>query len=244
MRRVAAIVQYDGTNFNGFQGQPDVRTVQGVIEDALEKIFKTRIFTQAAGRTDTGVHAFMQVIAFNCPSDRMTLKNVKDAMNANLPPDVYVKDVFEVPRNFNPRFHAKKRVYHYYILNSREPNVFLRNFVWWFPYKLDIERMRKAARFLEGEHDFTSLRKGSDERNPVRTIYRIRILKKKDFILIRVEGNSFLRRMVRNIVGLLIRVGTGEWEPEKIQEVLQARDRRAAAGTAPAHGLYLQKIIF
>ncbi|HEW91200.1 MAG TPA: tRNA pseudouridine(38-40) synthase TruA [Thermotogaceae bacterium] len=244
MRRIAAIVQYDGTKFNGFQGQPNVRTVQGTIEDALEKIFKTRIFTQAAGRTDTGVHAVMQVVAFNCPSEKMTLKNIKDAMNANLPSDIYVKKVFEVPRNFNPRFHVKKRVYHYYILNSKEPNIFLRNLVWWFPYTLDIDRMRKAAAFLEGEHDFTSLRKSGDERNPIRTIYRIRILKKRDFILIRVEGNSFLRRMVRNIVGLLVRVGTGEWKPEKVLEVLQAKDRRAAAGTAPAHGLYLQKVIF
>lgn len=244
MRRIAVFVQYDGTNFSGYQGQPNVRTVQAEIEKALERIFKVRVFTQAAGRTDTGVHARMQVVAFNCPSDKMSLKNIKDAMNANLPSDIHVTNAMEVPKNFNPRFHAKKRIYHYYILNSKEPNIFLRNYVWWFPYELDVERMRRASRFLEGEHDFSSFKKGKDEKNPVRVIYRIRILKKGDFILIRVEGRSFLRRMVRNIVALLVRIGTGEWEVEKAKEVLEARSRTASPGTAPPHGLHLHAVLF
>lgn len=108
MKRVAAVIEYDGSNFFGYQGQPDVRTVQGVIEDALERIFKQRIYTQAAGRTDAGVHANGQLIAFNCPNDRMTTEDIKNAMNANLPDDVYVKEVFEVSKNFHPRFDVKK----------------------------------------------------------------------------------------------------------------------------------------
>ncbi|MCD6550922.1 tRNA pseudouridine(38-40) synthase TruA [Thermotoga sp.] len=245
MRRVAAIVEYDGSNFFGFQGQPGVRTVQGVIEDALERIFKQRVYTQAAGRTDAGVHANGQLIAFNCPNDRMTTEDIKNAMNANLPDDVYVKRVFEVPKNFHPRFDVKKRIYHYFIYTSREKNVFLRKHVWWFPYELDLEAMREAARYLEGTHDFTSFKTGSDERDPVRTIYKIRILRlRENLILIRVEGRSFLRRMVRNIVAALVKVGLKQWEPGKMKEVLEARDRSAAAGTAPAHGLYFYKVLF
>jgi len=245
MKRVAAVIEYDGSNFFGYQGQPDVRTVQGVIEDALERIFKQRIYTQAAGRTDAGVHANGQLIAFNCPNDRMTTEDIKNAMNANLPDDVYVKEVFEGSKNFHPRFDVKKRIYHYFILTSKQKNVFLRKYVWWFPYELDLDAMRKAVKYLEGTHDFTSFKTGSDERDPVRTIYRIRILRlKNDLVLIRVEGRSFLRRMVRNIVAALVKVGLKQWEPEKMKEVLEARDRSAAAGTAPAHGLYFYKVLF
>ncbi|SHH50733.1 tRNA pseudouridine(38-40) synthase TruA [Thermosipho atlanticus] len=244
MKRFAIEFSYDGTNFFGYQGQPNVRTVQGELENALEKIFKQRIYTQAAGRTDAGVHANGQVAAFNCPIDRLTSKDVKNALNANLPRDIYVKTAWEVEKNFNPRFAAKKRIYHYFIYTN-ERDVFLRNYVWHFKYKLNIEKMRKAAKFLEGEHDFTSFKKGNDRKNPVRTIYRIRILKlKPHIILIRVEGISFLRSMVRNIVGSLVKVGLEQWSPEKIKEVLELRSRQEAAGTAPPHGLYLYKVIF
>jgi len=245
VRRLAVVVAYDGSDFFGYQGQPDVRTIQGVIEDALERIFKQRIYTQAAGRTDAGVHAEGQLVVFNCPNDNMTLLDVKNALNANLPDDVYVREVYEVPENFHPRYDVKKRIYHYFIHTSKEKNVFLRKYVWWFPYDLDVDRMREAARYLEGEHDFSSFKTGEDERDPVRTIYRIRILKlKKDLVLVRVEGRSFLRRMVRNIVAVLVKVGLGDWPPQKVKEVLEARDRSAAAGTAPAHGLYFYKALF
>ncbi|HIP92380.1 MAG TPA: tRNA pseudouridine(38-40) synthase TruA [Thermotoga sp.] len=247
MRRVAIVVAYDGTDFYGYQGQPNVRTVQSVLEDALERIFKKRIFTHAAGRTDAGVHAFGQVVAFDCPNDNMSLEDIKNALNANLPPDVYVRRAFFVHKNFNPRFEAKKRIYHYYILNTKTPNIFLRKYLWWFPYELNVELMRKASKFLEGEHDFSSFRTGGgeDERNPVRTIYRIRILRLRgNIILIRVEGRSFLRRMVRNIVGVLVKVGVGQWEPEKVKEILESRDRSKAPGSAPAHGLYLYDVHF
>ncbi|MBO8160979.1 MAG: tRNA pseudouridine(38-40) synthase TruA [Thermosipho sp. (in: Bacteria)] len=244
MKRFAIEFSYDGTNFFGYQGQPNVRTVQGELENALEKIFKVRIFTQAAGRTDAGVHANGQVAAFNCPIDRLTSRDIKNALNANLPHDIYVKKAWEVDKNFNPRFDAKKRIYHYFI-RVEEKDVFLRNYVWHFKYNLNVEKMRIAARFLEGEHDFSSFKKGNDKKNPVRTIYRIRIIKlKSHLILIRVEGISFLRSMVRNIVGSLVKVGLEQWPPEKMKEVLELRSRQEAAGTAPPHGLYLYKVIF
>lgn len=244
MKRFAIEFSYDGTKFYGYQGQPNVRTVQGELENALERIFKERIYTQGAGRTDAGVHANGQVAAFNCPIERLTEVDIKNALNANLPDDIYIKKAWLVDRNFNPRFAAKKRIYHYFI-STRERNVFLRNYVWHFKYKLDIDAMRKGARYLEGEHDFSAFKKGNDKKNPVRTVYRIRILRiKNGLILIRVEGSSFLRSMVRNIVGSLVRVGLGQWSPEKILEVLESRSRQEAAGTAPAHGLYLYKVLF
>lgn len=245
MKRFLATVSYDGTQFFGFQTQSDVRTVQRVIEEALERIFKQRVITIAAGRTDTGVHAVGQVVLFSCPIeiDPMSMKN---ALNANLPDDVYVRRVIEVDENFHPRFDAKRRIYHYFIYNSKEPNLFIRNYAWWFPYELDIEKMRIAAKFLEGEHDFKSFMKSDDtQQKTTRTIYRIRIVKMRSrLILIRVEGRSFLRRMVRNIVGALVKVGTGEWKPEKIKEVLELKDRSQAAATAPPHGLYFYSVDF
>lgn len=245
MRRVAAIVAYDGTKFNGFQGQPKVRTVQGEFEKVLNRIFKQKVISFGAGRTDTGAHGYGQVIAFDVPIEKMTLKNIKDALNANLPEDIYVRKVIDVRDKFSPRHEATKRIYHYFIYQNDEPNIFLRDRVWWFPYDLDIEKMRKAAKYLEGEHDFSTFKTGNDDRNPVRTIYRIRILKmRNNIILIRVEGHSFLRRMVRNIVGALVKVGTGSWEPEYIKEILEAKSRSKAPASAPPQGLYFYSVLF
>ncbi len=245
VKKFLAVVSYDGTMFYGFQIQREVRTVQGVLEEALQRIFKEKVVTAAAGRTDTGVHSVGQIIMFNCPIE-IDATNMKNALNANLPDDVYVRRVIEVDESFHPRFDAKRRIYHYYIYNSKEPNLFIRNYAWWFPYDLSVERMRMAAKFLEGEHDFTSFAKSdSIERSTVRTIYRIRIVKLRGkILLIRVEGRSYLRRMVRNMVGALVKVGVGEWEPERIKEILELKDRSQAPATAPPHGLYLYSVEF
>lgn len=245
MKWVAATVAYDGTNFFGYQSQPGVRTVQGELEKALYIIFKRKILTYAAGRTDTGVHALGQVVSFEVANENMTDKNIRDALNAILPEDIYAKKVEFVKDNFNPRSEAKKRIYHYIVYINKEPDIFLRNRVWWLPFYLDISKMRLAAKYLEGEHDFTSFKTGNDERNPIRTIYKIRILNyRNNFILIRVEGKSFLRKMVRNIVGTLVKVGTGSWEIESIKEILEARQRSMAPASAPAQGLYFYSVLF
>ncbi|HCO70171.1 MAG TPA: tRNA pseudouridine(38-40) synthase TruA [Mesotoga infera] len=245
MKRFAAVVSYDGTDFFGFQNQPDMRTVQGVFEEALERIHKFSISSQGAGRTDTGVHGYGQVIAFDSNLDRLSASTMKDALNANLPSDVYVRKVHEVTENFSPRFAANKRIYHYYILNSSEPDIFRRRFVWWFPYPLDIESMRRAGSHLLGEHDFAAFRTGKDDRNPVRTVSSIRIIKvSPHLILIRVEGISFLKRMVRNIVGTLVKVGTGGVSEEAVAEFLSTRDRSSLPGTAPPQGLVFYKVVF
>ncbi|AKI97874.1 tRNA pseudouridine(38-40) synthase TruA [Kosmotoga pacifica] len=245
MKRFAAVVAYDGTDFFGFQVQPNQRTVQGVIEDALFKIHKQEVRTDAAGRTDTGVHGYGQVVAFNSSLDRLSAETMKDALNANLPADVYVRKVHEVGKDFSPRFHAKRRIYHYYILNTPEPDLFKRRYTWWFPYQLDIEKMRQGAKFLIGEHDFAAFRTGKDDRTTIRTITSIRILRlKKDVILFRVEGISFLRRMVRNIVGALVRVGTESLSPETVKLILESKDRSKLPSSAPPQGLVLYKVLF
>ncbi|PNR99072.1 tRNA pseudouridine synthase A [Petrotoga mexicana DSM 14811] len=245
MKWVAARVMYDGTNFYGYQSQPTFRTVQDEFEKALKIIFKKEVPSYACGRTDTGVHAVGQVISFKVENENMTERNIKDALNAILPEDVYVKEVREVKEGFNPRSEAKKRIYHYFIYINEDPNIFLRNRVWWIPFRLNLEKMRQAARYFEGEHDFTSFKTGNDERNPIRTIYRVRIIElRKDLILIRVEGKSFLRRMVRNIVGALVKVGTDVWEVEKIQEILEAKKRALAPASAPPQGLYFYSALF
>jgi len=246
MKRFMAVVSYDGSDFYGYQIQKDLRTVQGTLENALKQIFKQETTVVAAGRTDTGVHAYGQVVTFNCPID-IDSESMKNALNANLPSDVYVRKVLPVASNFHPRFQAKRRIYHYYIHNSPQTNIFIRKYAWWFPYEIDISRMRQAALFLEGEHDFTSFKKreAQDNRSNVRTIYRIRIIRlRSSIILTRIEGISFLRRMVRNIVGTLIKVGVGEWEPKRVKEILLKKDRSEAAATAPPHGLYLYSVEF
>lgn len=148
MKRIAIEFSYDGTNFFGYQSQTNVRTVQGELEKALERIFKTQIRTYAAGRTDTGVHANGQVASFDCPIDRLTETDIRNAINANLPDDIYIRNVWITSEDFNPRYDAKKRIYHYFVNKSKSKDMFLRKYSWWFPYELDADRMRKGATFL------------------------------------------------------------------------------------------------
>ncbi len=248
MRRVFATIAYDGTSFYGYQFQQGLRTVQGELETALQRIFKKAVETYVAGRTDTGVHAYGQVVTFRVAYRTMSDSDVVNALNANLPQDIYVRKVWTVPDAHNPRFLATRRVYHYYILNTREPNIFLQSRFWWFPYSLDVPSMRQAARFFEGVHDFTTFQKTSrgEEKDPVRMVYRVRVfrLQRRKILLVRVEGHSFLRRMVRNMVGALVRVGTGQWPPENIRKVILERNRAASSTCAPPQGLYLHHVDF
>ncbi len=240
-----AYVSYDGTNFHGWQSQEGVRTVQGVIESALQRIFKEHISVQGAGRTDRGVHARKQVITFYVPpSISIDTKGIKRAMNANLPEDVYVWHTMEVDESINARFTAYKRVYHYYIWFDKDLDVFRRRYVWWFPHPLDVKPMREAARYLEGEHDFSSFRPMKDDKKTVRTMDRIRIIPYSHCLLMRFEAKSFLRSMVRTLVGTLVRVGRGEWEPERMNWILKAKDRAQAGPTAPPNGLFLHDVLY
>ncbi|WP_163971974.1 tRNA pseudouridine(38-40) synthase TruA [Oceanobacillus halotolerans] len=246
MPRIKCIVSYDGSQFSGFQIQPKNRTVQGEIEKALQKIHKgTSVRIHPSGRTDTGVHAVGQVIHFDTHYD-ISNQNWKQALNTLLPNDVYVKQVTIVSHSFHARYDVMEKEYRYYILNEREPDIFKRNYVYQFPYDLNIEKMQEACQYLEGEHDFTSLSsaKATTKGSKVRTLYQASCNRYGSEIEIIFRGNGFLYNMVRIMIGLLLDVGQEKRDPTETLEILEEKDRRLAGDTVPPQGLYLWKVTY
>ncbi len=243
-KNILAYLSYDGTKFFGWQVQPDVRTVQGEILKALENIFKKPVSIGAAGRTDTGVHARRQAITFKSPNDRMNESDLKAALNANLPDDVYISDVLEVPPSIHARYSAVKRIYHYYLYISSDPNIFKRQYVWWYPHFLNINAMRDAAKYLEGDHDFKSYQYGNESDKTFRSIYRFRILKKSSIIIFRIEARSFLRKMIRNMVGTLVQIGLGNLDSSFTLKSIDISKRVKVGPPAPPQGLCLHDVIY
>ena len=244
MRRICLLLEYEGTHYHGWQIQPDVVTVQEVLERSLSAILgeKTRVF--GAGRTDAGVHALGQVAHFVTEST-IDVNALFRAINSLLPHDIVARAVIEVDATFHARKSALKKRYEYWIRNDPLRSVFTRRFMWHLKVPLDLESMRKGARCFVGEHDFSSFQAAGCEAgiNPVRTISHLEIeMSAGKALRISVEGNSFLRHMVRNIVGTLVEVGTGRIRVESISGILAAGDRRKAGRTAPAKGLFLKWI--
>ncbi len=244
MRNIKVILEYDGSSYYGWQRQPQHPTVQELVENSLHKLFKERIKLSVAGRTDTGVHAKGQVISFvTCSSIRVPA--IKPALNSCLPPDIQVKKVQEISLNFHAQKSALSRLYRYIIYNHPFPNPFYRNFSWHIPFSLEIGNMREASRYLIGRHDFSSfLAQGSPVYSPVRKIEKLVFFVKGRFIVIYIRADSFLYRMVRNIIGTLVQVGSGRISPPEVKEILDAKDRTAAGPTAPPQGLYLVRITY
>ena len=240
--RVAAIVEYDGSGFCGWQLQDDVRTVQGAIERAIGVVANESIRVITAGRTDTGVHATGQVIHFDTSANRNPRSWVR-GINSNLPQDVVVLWAQDVDDDFHARFRATGRHYQYVILNRPVPPAYLNGKVTWDYRPLDVERMQAAATLLTGTHDFSSFRTvHCQARDPVRELRTLTIQRKGETVLIHIYANAFLHHMVRNIAGVLMTIGAGEREPVWAQEVLAARDRTLGGMTAPADGLYLTSV--
>lgn len=236
---VKAIVEYDGTDFAGFQRQRHARTVQEVLEEAIAKRLGPLQHFACAGRTDAGVHALGQVISFDCetrvPSERMAL-----ALNSVLPPDVRVKQAEEVDPSFHARYSASSRVYLYIILNRNTPSALLHRYSAFCSTPLDVEAMRKAGECLLGEHDFASFANALLPDEPTaRELMACHIRRRGELLTIRLEANAFLRGMVRTIVGTLIEVGRGKRSWQEMARLLAARDRRLAGPTAQAQGLFL-----
>lgn len=242
MKRVKLTVAYDGTNYNGWQIQPNGITIEEMLNKHLTELLQEPVRVIGASRTDAGVHALGNVAVFDTNA-RMPAEKISYAMNTRLPQDIRIQDSCEVAADFHPRFCKTVKTYEYRILNRRFPDPTRRLYSLFCYYPLDTAKMQSAAAYLVGEHDFKSLcTHKTDVDNTVRTIYSADVIKENDEILIRITGNGFLYNMVRIIVGTLLRVGSGYYEPEYMKELLEARDRQAAGETAPPQGLTLVKI--
>jgi tRNA pseudouridine38-40 synthase len=234
------LLEYDGTDFFGWQRQPDLRTIQGTIEKALGEIFQQSLDIAGAGRTDAGVHAWGQVCSFKVETS-LTADRIGRAVAAKMPEDIRIRAAEEVGEDFHARFSAQRRRYIYYV--RTEPSAIWRRFFHVTPYALDVDRMKEAARGLLGEHDFASFTPAKSKDEPTSCLLsELNVRKDGPIIFFTLEADHFLHHMVRVVVGTLIEVGRGKIPPEHIEAVLVKKDRTAAGPTLPAKGLFLLEV--
>lgn len=239
MRNIKLTIAYDGTDFHGWQRQPELRTVQGVLDEAIERLTGARPRTNASGRTDAGVHAMGQVVHFLTASRHAPGVFLK-ALNATLPHDVRVLEAAEVPQAFHATLDARSKRYRYRVDNRPFASPFELRYAWHVYHRLDVDAMNRAAEALMGRHDFRSFETDWPNRlSSVRTIYDVEATRLGDIVHVEVEADGFLYNMVRTIAGTLGLVGTGKRPEGWVGEVLRAEDRVEAGPTAPAHGLFL-----
>jgi len=244
MRNLKLEIEYDGTNYCGWQVQNSShkKSIQEVIEKTLRRILQEKVRLIASGRTDAGVHALAQVANFKTESN-IAPEKLQRALNSLLPQDIVITAIEEKGTAFNSRFSAKSKTYRYAILNRSYPCALLRNTTYHYSYPLDIKLIRKEAGGLLGKHNFKSFQaSGKIEREPTRTIKSIKITKAQDTICIDIEADGFLHNMVRNIVGTLLEIGRGKLPEGSLKEILSAKDRRLAGPTAPSRGLCLIRV--
>lgn len=242
IRRYRATVEYDGTDFNGFQRQAQgERTIQQTLETAISAVAQQPVRVVGAGRTDAGVHARGQVIAFDVQWSHGQ-EALGRAINAGLPPDLAVRNVVVVEPEFHPRFDARRRTYQYFINNQSVPSPLLRRVTWHRPRLLDLDAMNAANELLTGEHDYATFGTPPVGDNTVRSVYSAQWQRKENLVIFTIEANAFLYRMVRSLVGSLCLVGEGEWPVDEFARVLAAADRSLAGPTAPPHGLVLLSV--
>jgi len=242
LRNIKLVIAYDGTDFKGWQKQPDQRTVQEVLEQAVRRVVRHQVNIIGAGRTDSGVHAAGQVANFytTCP---IPAEGLFKAIGYRLPKDVTLVRLAEVPPEFHATRSAVSKLYRYRIWNAsgRPVEEHLQRYTYHFWQPLDVERMRQAAKFFVGRKDFAAMAsKGSGRLTTVRTVFRCEVYRHWQEVRVDVEGSGFLYNQVRNMVGTLIEVGRGHWEPQIVEEILESRDRTKAGPTLPARGLCLQ----
>jgi len=243
MRNFKMIVEYDGTAYCGWQRQENGITIQQVLEEAIQLITGEKVAVIGSGRTDAGVHALNQVGSFRCFT-KLPVNKIFMGMNSVLPPDIVVKEMEEVAGEFHAQHDVKSKVYVYKICNQRLRPVLGRNYFWHIRFPLDLERMKKAAQFLIGTHDFSCFcATGTHVKDRVRTITDIEIKTCDDGLIeIKVEAQGFLKYMVRNIIGTLVEVGRSKRKPEEMKVIIESRDRTIAGVTAPACGLFLKEV--
>lgn len=244
MKRVRLIVSYDGTNYCGWQIQNNGITVEEVLNHVLTDLCREEIAVIGASRTDSGVHALGNVAVFDTNS-RIPGEKFSFALNQRLPDDIRIQRSDEVADEWHPRFQDTVKTYEYCFLNRRIPDPMRRLYSYFIYYPMDVENMQKAADYLIGEHDFKSFcTPRTQVRSTVRTIYDLTLTKEGDEIRMRITGNGFLYNMVRIIAGTLARVGTGLYTPERVKEILEAKDRNVSGPKAPPQGLTLISIAY
>lgn len=244
MRNLKLIVSYDGSDFNGWQMQPGYRTVQDVLEQAVQSVTGIRPRANASGRTDAGVHAVGQVVNFYTET-RLTPETLVRAINSRLPDDVVVREACEVGQSFDANKDAVRKLYRYVIRDQSIPDPFMRKYCAQSRHRLDASAMARASRALVGRHDFHSFETEWPNRlSSVRTITHLTVNRAGEMIWIDVEADGFLYNMVRAIAGTLMNVGRGFWPESKVAEILNAEDRREAGPTAPATGLFLMRVTY
>ncbi len=237
------VIEYDGTSYFGWQRQPDKKTVQGEIEKALSIMTKTKVDVHGSGRTDAGVHALNQVAHFKCETN-ITPEGFQQGISSLVPDSILIKECSIAAADFHARINAKRKTYHYRILNTKKPVVFDRNYSWFFYKHLDLEAMQKASECLVGTYDFKAFENtGSPKAHTIREIYNAKFnINEPGYLIFEITGNGFLKNMVRNIVGALTEVGLKKISPDDFRKILLSKDRANAFATAPPHGLYLIKV--
>lgn len=243
MRNIKMVIAYDGSRYNGWQRQDHTEnTIQGKLEQLLCRMTGEQIEIHGSGRTDGGVHAHGQVANFKTNSP-MSVKEMMTYMNEYLPMDIGILEVKDASDRFHSRLNVKRKTYCYHIWNSPVPNVFLRKYSYQIPESLNISQMEKASQYLLGTHDFKSFcSRKKMKKSTVRMIESIQMKREGNEIIITYKGNGFLYNMVRILTGTLIEVGLGRKKPEDIPEILEAKNRERAGFTAPAQGLFLEKV--
>ncbi|ETX04607.1 MAG: hypothetical protein ETSY2_27875 [Candidatus Entotheonella gemina] len=243
-RRIKLVVGYRGTRYHGWQIQPNVMTVQGTLEAALNKIANEPVRVHASGRTDTGVHAVGQVVHFDTTSPIAT-DSLLRGLNGLLPVDIVVKRARDVPADFHARYSARRKTYAYVVHNHPLRPAFHMSYVWHVPQPLNLSAMQTAAQVLIGQHDFSAFRAAScSAQSPVRSLTRLTVERRGKRILFLLTADGFLQHMVRNIVGTLIPIGRGQMDLEAMPEILQSCQRKMAGATAPPQGLYLVRVMY
>ncbi|WP_067842389.1 tRNA pseudouridine(38-40) synthase TruA [Amphibacillus sediminis] len=244
--RLLATVSYDGTRYAGYQVQPEQMTIQSTIEKALAQIHKGDVIKiVASGRTDAGVHAIGQTFHFDS-NLTIPIPKWKAALNALLPNDILIKDVVQVADDFHARYDVNQKRYRYKIWNDQDANPFQRYYCHHVDQPLDLEAINRACQFVKGEHDFTSFcaANSNTKGSKVRKVFDAACERDGHYVIFTFTGNGFLYNMVRILVGTLIEVGLGQMPPEQLKRILASHDRTKAGKTAPAQGLYLDKVIY
>lgn len=244
MRNIKVTIEYDGTNYHGWQSQNNAIAIADVVSKAASTLTNEDIKVIGASRTDVGVHAYGQVANFKTES-RIPVEKFAIALNTKLPNDVVARKAEEVDETFHSRFSSIGKKYKYIIYNDKMPSAIIRNRAYHVITPLDVDQMKRAAEFLQGTKDFKAFRaSGCSAMSTIRTISKSMIISDGDTITYEIEGNGFLYNMVRIIAGTLIYVGLGKIRCDEIPNIIERKDRRLAGKTAPAHGLYLVEVLF